>query len=241
MTSDREIARALEPAAAILGSPLSAAQIAQVTRYLSLLAAWSRRARLTTITKPLDAVRLHILDSLLCLQAGILQGAALLDVGSGAGLPGIPLKIARPDLVVTLLEAASRKAAFLEVAVAELGLVAEVVGSRAEEAARDPRLRERFDVVVARAVAPLPALSELTLPFVRVGGKAVLLKGPGVGREVDAGQRAGVLLGSGELRILHAELPGGVCRTIVEFPKTGPTPPAYPRRPGIPLKRPLGR
>src|SRR2546428_13788172 len=112
-----EIFEALEPAAAILGSPLTTEQRERVVRYLALLAEWSKKARLTTITRPLDAVRLHILDSLLCLQAGIPQGASVLDVGSGAGLPGIPLAIARPDLVVTLLEAASRKAAFLEVPV----------------------------------------------------------------------------------------------------------------------------
>ena len=238
MTS--EIFEALEPAAAILGSPLTTEQREQIVRYLALLAEWSKKARLTTITRPLDAVRLHILDSLLCLQAGIPQGASVLDVGSGAGLPGIPLAIARPDLVVTLLEAASRKAAFLEVAVVELGLSVEIESSRAEEAAHEPELREQFDVVVARAVAPLPALSELTLPFVRVGGKAVLLKGPGVGRELDPGRRAAALFGGGEWQVFYAELPGGVRRAVVEVAKLTATPQAYPRRPGVPVKRPLG-
>jgi len=235
-----EIFEALEPAAAILGRPLTTGQREQIVRYLALLAEWSKKARLTTITRPLDAVRLHILDSLLCVQAGIPQGASVLDVGSGGGLPGIPLKIARPDLVVTLLEAAWKKAAFLEVAVVELELSVAIVGSRAEEAAHQPKLREQFDVVVARAVAPLPALGELTLPFVRVGGKAILLKGPGVGREIDPGRRAAALLGGGEWRIHYAELPGGVRRAVVEVTKVAATPPAYPRRPGVPVKRPLG-
>jgi len=240
VTSEREIVETLEPAAAVLGSPLTPAQIGQIARYLTLLTQWSRKARLTTITRPREAARLHILDSLLCLLVGIPPGASVLDVGSGAGLPGIPLKIARPDLGMTLLEAASRKVAFLEVAAAELGLSVTVVGSRAEEAAHEPQLREHFDVVVARAVAPLPALTELTLPFVRPGGKAVLLKGPAVGREVEPGRRAAALLGGGELRILPAELPGVVRRTLVEIAKVLPSPPAYPRRPGVPLKRPLG-
>ena len=240
VTSEREIVEALEPAAGVLGSPLTPAQITQITRYLTLLAQWSRKARLTTVTRPREAARLHVLDSLLCLRAGVPHGASVLDVGSGAGLPGIPIKIARPDIRITLLEAASRKVAFLEVAAAALELRVEVVGSRAEEAAHQPRLREQFDVVVARAVAPLPALTELTLPFVRPGGKAVLLKGPAVGGEVEPGRRAAALLGGGEVRILPVELPGGVRRTLVEIAKVLPTPPAYPRRTGVPVKRPLG-
>lgn len=240
MTIDRAIADVLAPAAGILGSPLAPDQLKQIARYLGLLAKWSRKARLTAITQPTDAARLHVLDSLLCLRAGMPSGASVLDVGSGAGLPGIPLRIARPDLVVTLLEVASKKAAFLEVAAAELGLSIVVIGVRAEEAAHRPRLREQFDVVVARAVAPLPALSELTLPFVRLGGKAVLLKGPAVGKEIEPGQRAAALLGGGEVRILPAELPGGPRRMVVEIPKVGSTPREYPRRPGVPAKRPLG-
>lgn len=240
VTSEREILEALEPAARILGTPLTTAQLRQVVRYLALLSEWRKRARLTAITRPREAARLHILDSLLCLRAGIPPDSSVLDVGSGAGLPGIPLAIARPDLEVTLLEAVSKKVAFLEIVAAELGLSVQVVASRAEEAARQPRLRERFDVVVARAVAPLPVLSELTLPFVRVGGKAVLLKGPGVAREVDSGQRAAVALGGGDVRVIPAELPGRARRALVEIAKVTSTPLAYPRRPGMPAKRPLG-
>lgn len=240
MTSDRAIADVLAPAAGILGSPLAPNQLEQITRYLALVAKWSRRARLTAITRPTDAARLHVLDSLLGLRAGIPSGSSVLDVGSGAGLPGIPLKIARPDLVMTLLEAASRKAAFLEVAAVELGLAIEVVESRAEAAGHQPRFREQFDVAVARAVAPLAALSELTLPFVRLGGKAVLLKGPAVAKEIGPGRRAASLLGGAEPRILPVGLPGGPQRTVVEIVKVAPTPLVYPRRPGVPAKRPLG-
>src|SRR2546426_108950 len=98
VTSEREIVETLEPAAAVLGSPFTPSQIGQIARYLTLLTQWSKKARLTTITRPREAARLHILDSLLCLLVGIPPGASVLDVGSGAGLPGIPLKIARPDL-----------------------------------------------------------------------------------------------------------------------------------------------
>ena len=120
-------------------------QLDLLTRYLDLIARWRSRARLTAITDPRAAVRLHIADSLLCLRAGIPTGAALIDVGSGAGLPGIPIVIVRGDLDVTLLEAESRKAAFLETAVNELGVRVSVVCSVAEVAARGP-MRERFDL-----------------------------------------------------------------------------------------------
>jgi 16S rRNA (guanine527-N7)-methyltransferase len=240
VTTDAEIVRALAPAANVLGRPLTDAQLRQVISYLALIVAWSKRARLTAITRPLDAVRLHVLDSLLCLRADLPHGASLIDVGSGAGLPGIPLKIARPDLQVTLLEAAARKAAFLDLAAAELRLDVAVIGARAEEAVHDPRLREQFDAVVARAVAPLAALCELTLPFARVGGKAVLLKGPAVDKELALGGRAASWVGGGEVGVITEELPGGVRRAVVIIGKIGPTPPGFPRRPGAPVKRPLG-
>lgn len=184
-------------------------------------------------------MRVHILDSLLCLRAGLPQGAAVVDVGSGAGLPGIPLKIARPDLSLTLLESAARKAAFLDLAVAELRLAAEVVEARAEDAGRDPRWRERFDIGVARAVAALPVLCELVLPFVHPGGKAVLLKGPAVVDEIDSGRRAAARLGGGGPAVIEDTLPGGIRRMIVVVEKTGTTPRGYPRRPGVPGKRPI--
>ncbi len=239
MTTEPDVIRELGAVAGLLGRPLDDAQIQTITRYLALIAGWSRKARLTAVTRPADAARVHIFDSLLCLRAGFPQGAAVVDVGSGAGLPGIPLKIARPDLSMTLLEAAARKAAFLELAVAELRLAADVVEARAEDAGRDPRWRERFDVAVARAVAPLPALCELVLPFVRPGGKAVLLKGPAVVSELDSGRRAAARLGGGGPEVIEDALPGGIRRVVVVVPKVGATPPGYPRRPGIPAKRPL--
>lgn len=231
--------RALARVAGLVGRPLDGAQTQAVTRYLDLIAEWSRKARLTAIARPADAARVHILDSLLCLRAGFPQGATVIDVGSGAGLPGIPLKIARPDLSLTLLEAASRKAAFLDLAVTELRLAAEVVEARAEDAGRDPRWREQFDIGVARAVAPLAVLCEFVLPFVRPGGKAVLLKGPAVVTELESGRHAAARLGGGSSSVIEDALPGGIRRMIVAIEKTGATPPGYPRRPGIPAKRPL--
>ena len=240
MTTESEVRRELESSAGLIGHTLDSAQFRQVAQHLDLIAAWNRKAHLTSITEPAKAARVHVVDSLLCLRAGIPESAVLIDIGSGAGFPGIPLKIARPDLAVTVLEAASRKAAFLELVAAEIGVSLSVVEARAELAAHDPTWREKFDVAVARAVAPLPALCELVLPFLRRGGKAVLLKGPSVASEVGAGTRASAMLGGGTPQLMTSQLPGGERRVIVTIEKMAETPPDYPRRPGVPAKRPLG-
>ena len=162
----------------------------------------------------------------------------VVDVGSGGGLPGVPLKIVRPDLEMVLVEADGDKAAFLIHACAQLGLQGvEVVNRRAEEAARDPRLREAFDLAVARALAAMPVLAELCLPFVRVGGR--LLAQKTAAEDVGAAGRAIEVLGGGPARVVPA--PSSVRRsgTIVVVEKVGPTPDAYPRRAGLPARKPL--
>ncbi|MEA2656149.1 MAG: rRNA (guanine527-N7)-methyltransferase [Chloroflexota bacterium] len=162
----------------------------------------------------------------------------VVDVGSGGGLPGLPLKIARPDLEMTLLEADQAKAAFLVHACATLGLLGvEVVAMRAEEAAHDPRFREAFDVAVARALAPMPVLAELCLGFVRVGGRLLAQKTEA--EDHRAAQRAIEVMG-GTFATVHASpsaaRTGG---TVVVIEKVRSTPPAYPRRSGVPSRKPL--
>jgi 16S rRNA (guanine527-N7)-methyltransferase len=162
----------------------------------------------------------------------------VVDVGSGGGLPGIPLKIARPELALTLIEADQAKAAFLVHACATLALEGvEVVARRAEEASHDPRLREAFDVAVARALAPMPVLAELCLGLVRVGGRLLAQK---TGDEdLDAADRAIEVMG-GALSAVHASpsaARGG--GTVVVIDKLRPTPATYPRRPGVPSRKPL--
>ena len=162
----------------------------------------------------------------------------LVDVGSGGGLPGLPLKLMRPDLEVTLVEADQAKAAFLVQACARLGLQdVEVVARRAEEAGRDPRYREAFDVAVARALAALPALVELCLPFVRVGGR--LLAQKTASEDVSLAARAIELTGGQLERVVGA--PSALRRegSIVMVSKVRPTPDAYPRRAGVPARKPL--
>jgi 16S rRNA (guanine527-N7)-methyltransferase len=162
----------------------------------------------------------------------------VVDVGSGGGLPGIPLKIVRPELELTLIEADQAKAAFLVHACAVLGLDGvQVVARRAEEAGHDPRLRETFDVAVARALAPMPVLAELCLGLVRVGGRLLAQK---TGAEDLAGAARAIEVMGGVLTAIHAS-PSVARRggTVVVVDKIRPTPSAYPRRPGIPGRKPL--
>jgi 16S rRNA (guanine527-N7)-methyltransferase len=162
-------------------------------------------------------------------------GAArtVVDVGSGGGMPGLPLKIARPDLRVTLLEADRRKAAFLVQAAARLELDVEVVAERVEAAGRGA-LREQFDLAVCRALAPLAVLVELCLPLVRVGGRLLAMKAG-----VESAEAAVAALGGGPVRVLPAPTAARQRGVLLAVPKVGPTPERYPRRPGLPAKRPL--
>lgn len=179
-----------------------------------------------------------LIEDCLVLVEHLGDARRLVDVGSGGGLPGLPLKIARPDLEVTLIEADQDKAAFLVHACAQLGLEGvQVLARRAEEASHDPRLRESFDVAVARALAPLPVLAELCLGLVRVGGRLLAQKT----REEDpnAALHAIEVMG-GSLRAVHAS-PSVARRagTVVVIEKIKETPPAYPRRPGLLSRKPL--
>jgi 16S rRNA (guanine527-N7)-methyltransferase len=162
----------------------------------------------------------------------------LVDVGSGGGLPGLPLKLARPDLKVVLVEADGDKAAFLVQACARLHLQGvEVVNRRAEEAGHDPRLREAFDVAVARALAPMPVLAELCLPFVRIGGRLLAQKTEA--EDVAVAGRAIEVLGGRPARVVPAPSAARKWGTIVIVEKVSPTPGTYPRRAGLPARRPL--
>ena len=181
-----------------------------------------------------------LIDDCLVLVEHLGDARKVVDVGSGGGLPGLPLKIVRPDLELTLIEADQDKAAFLVQACATLGLEGvEVVARRAEEAGHDPRLREAFDVAVARALAPMPVLTELCLGLVRVGGRLLAQKTESEGTSA-AGARDRDHGGS--LRVVHAS-PSGARRagTVVVIEKVRPTPAAYPRRPGVPNRKPLNK
>jgi 16S rRNA (guanine527-N7)-methyltransferase len=201
---------------------------------------------LTAIVDPAEIERRHFLDSLSCLAgcADLLAErpeARVIDVGSGGGFPGLPLKIACPALRLTLVESVARKTAFLASVVQLLELrQVEVITARAEDLARDERYREAFDLALSRAVAALPALLELTLPFLRLGGRLVApRRGDLLTQQAEAGRAAATLGGRFRPAVSFEGTPLGAEYGLVLVDKVGPTPPAYPRAPGRPAKRPL--
>lgn len=194
---------------------------------------------LTAITDPDEIAVKHFYDSLLLLTAVDLPtGASVVDVGTGAGFPGVVLKIARPDIRLTLLDSLGKRLTFLEALLQELGLSADLVHARAEEAGRG-KLRESFDLVTARAVAALPVLSEYCLPFAGVGGTFVAMKGASAGEELRGSLGAIARLGGDEPELVTKLLPGGDQRGFIIVRKKTATPSAYPRPSAKIAKAPL--
>ena len=234
----------LERGAAILGLRLDVAQLEGFRRYYRWLIRWNDRVNLTTVTEWEAVQTRHFLDSLSIVEAvpdGTLESARFVDVGTGAGLPGIPLKIAFADARVTLVDATAKKVNLLNKLVRELGLDGmEAVHGRAETLGHNDGLRESFDLVVARAVAPMPVLAELTLPFCRVGGMVVVHKTDRAEAEILSAGYAIEVMGGELKRTVGATWEGPDSgRKLIVIEKVNPTPPNYPRRPGMPSKRPL--
>lgn len=224
------------------GLSLTAEQIEQFAVYESLLLEWNERISLTAIREPRQIRIRHFLDALTCATAtGPLAGTSLIDIGTGAGLPGLPLKILFPELQLTLVDSVAKKAKFVELVAAELGLAnVTVLDERAEILGQADEYREQFDWVTARAVADLRVLVELLLPLARVGGHVLAQKGDNAQAEAAAAGQAGAMLGGGPAQVSAVHLPEtGQAHYLIVIPKVEPTPARYPRRPGIPAKRPL--
>lgn len=248
----------LEHSARALGLRLTRGHLTLFQTYYEELIAWNRKLKLTTITDYPDVQLKHFLDSLTCLLAlPVDDGKAALpdtvplsgrvcpllcaDVGSGAGFPGLPLKILRPELRMALVESSRKKAAFLSHVVQALGLQdVEVLPRRAEEVGQDIHHRERYDVTLARAVADLAVLAEYCLPLCRVGGRFIAQKGIEIAAEVANAETAVSTLGGRIKEVKEIHIEGLTPRTLVVIEKVAPCPAQYPRRPGIPEKRPLG-
>jgi len=210
--------------------------------YAEQLLAWNERVNLTAITDPEAIVTRHFLDSLsVKVAVTFTAGMRVIDVGTGAGFPGLPLRLAFPQIELTLLEATAKKTAFLQHVTQLLGLTnVRILTTRAEDAGQDPATREKYDLALARAVAPLPVLAEYLLPLCRVGGRCVALKGENAAAEVQSAQHALRVLGGRLAKIIPVELPQVVeTHYLVVIEKVAATPPQYPRRPGMPSKRPL--
>lgn len=231
-----------EQAAALLDIALTPEQAAQFDIYARELAVWNAHTNLTAITE-VDAVNVrHFLDSLTLLNAlPFAPGARVIDVGTGAGFPGLPLKLAQPEIHLALLEATGKKVTFLEHLIALFKLEGvTTIKARAEDAAHDEAHRTAYDLVVARAVARLPSLLEYLLPFARVGGFCVAMKGRTAQTEADDSAHALEILG-GRLKSIETFMLPGVDdpHHLVIVEKIAPTPALYPRKPGIPTRQPL--
>lgn len=216
--------------------------IEKLSQYHTLLCQWNEKMDLTNVPK--DEIPLkHYVDSILPLvRYDVLfpLNSSLIDVGTGAGLPGIPLAIARPDMKVTLLDAQNKRCEFLNEVVRKAGLSnVEVLHMRAEDGGRDKRLRERFDLAAARAVAPLNVSLEYLLPFVKTGGCALAWKGPAAALELDAAKKASMILGGGQIDSMEMKY-ADMNHVLIRTEKIQRTASQYPRKSGTPGKNPLG-
>ncbi len=253
MRSHGAMMKSLSRAARDMGLALTPTHLQTFQSHYEELIEWNQKFNLTAVTEYEHVQIRHFLDSLTCLLGiGTNKGGRwwpgvpepstrVIDVGSGAGFPGLPLKTLYPNLALTLLEATGKKAEFLEHLVTQLRLAqVMVVRGRAEEMGRDEAHRESYDLVLARAVADLPVLVEYLLPLCRLGGKCIAQKGSSAHEELRMAQHAISLLGGEVHYVIPVELPGlAETRHLVVINKVARTPQKYPRRPGMPSKRPL--
>jgi len=199
--------------------------------YSSFLREYNEKVNLTAITDPKEIEEKHFLDSILPLDyIDIPKGSSLIDVGTGAGFPGLPIKIAREDIKLTLLDSLDKRLTFLKELSNKLDLENEFVHTRAEIGGIDLKLREKFDFVTSRAVATLPVLCEYCLPYVKLGGTFFALKGPNMEEELEKSKNAINILGGTLEKVINYNLPSGDKRTLVVIKKIANTPKKYPRQ-----------
>ena len=202
----------------------------RLNTYGNMLVEYNKKVNLTAITEPEEVLYKHFYDCLLFFKnIEVKNGAEIIDVGTGAGFPGLVLKIARPDIKLTLLDGLNKRLDFLKAVLDEIGLEANLVHSRAEDGGKNAAYRERFDIATARAVANLPVLSELCVPYVKTGGMFIAMKGDAAAEELNAAKNALKILGC-DTPILKTEtLTGEENRAFIICKKKGSTPSAYPR------------
>lgn len=209
--------------------------------FLSMLIEWNKKINLTAITDEKEIVIKHFLDSVSCLQSGVFfPGNKVIDVGTGAGFPGLPLKIVMPDMELTLLDSLSKRVLFLNELMDKLGIKVTIIHGRAEDYGVKKGFRENYDIVLSRAVAPMNVLVEYTIPYAKVGGYTLCQKGPGIFEEVEACKKAVDVLGGRIENILSTEVyNGNFNHYVVKIEKIKPCPVKYPRKAGMAEKSPI--
>ncbi len=224
------------------GVTLTESQVEQFLRYYELLVEWNQVMNLTAITEYDEVMKKHFVDSASLIKAfDVSRPLSVIDVGTGAGFPGLALKIAFPELQVTLLDSLNKRIAFLNAVIEDLGLTGvETIHGRAEDYAKPGKLREKFDLCVSRAVANLSTLSEYCLPYVKVGGYFIPYKSEKLTQEITDASRALQILGGKVEKQVAFELPDtDIYRNLVVIKKEKPTPGKYPRKAGLPSKEPI--
>ena len=225
-----------------VGLEFTELQYEQFIKYMRLLQEWNEKINLTAITEDEEVIKKHFIDCIKSFKSDPIRKAkAIIDVGTGAGFPGLPIAIMNQNVKVTLLDSLNKRINFLNLVVKELGLKnVTTIHSRAEDGARKPELREKFDVATSRAVANMAVLSEFCMPYVKKGGYFVALKGPAIDEELENGKKAIKILG-GELKeIIEISIEEtDLKHNIVEIKKINMCPKAYPRKAGTVNKKPL--
>lgn len=221
---------------------LSPLQEEQFQEYKDLIVEWNEKIDITAITDDWEIDNKHFLDSLTVFRKPwIKAGSSVIDIGTGGGFPGVPMKIVEPTLQITLLDSLQKRISFLDAVIGKLGLSGiRAFHARAEEVARKEKYRDSFDVCVSRAVAPLSTLLEYCLPYVKVGGIFIAMKGPGAQEEIDSAARALQALG-GRIKEIDSftMTEEAYQRNLIIVEKISPTPKKYPRGQGKPRKDPL--
>lgn len=224
-----------------LNIPLNEKQLSQFLDYADILREWNEKINLTAITDDEGIATKHFLDSLTAFKTGVVKGKVI-DVGTGAGFPGVVLKIANPEIELTLLDSLNKRIVFLNDLCERLSIGdVETVHARAEDGGRDRKYRGQFDTVVSRAVARLSVLSEWCMPFLKQGGYFLALKGPLADAELNDARRAVKILGGKIEDVMEADIPfTDLKHKIIIIKKVGQTPLKYPRKSGIATKTPIG-
>ncbi|MCT4633333.1 MAG: 16S rRNA (guanine(527)-N(7))-methyltransferase RsmG [Firmicutes bacterium] len=223
------------------GLDISRENIEKFDLYKDLLKEWNQKINLTAITDDQEIWEKHFLDSSMSLKFDLIKsGDSVIDIGTGAGFPGLPIKIMKDDINLTLLDSLNKRINFLMHVSDELNLEnIEFVHGRAEDFGKDDDFRQSYDIAVSRAVSALPVLLEFCLPFVKLGGKFISYKGPGYKEEIESAKKALEVLGGAVKDVLEFELPDGSERYLVVIEKVSETPDKYPRRAGKVTKKPI--